>query len=67
MSFRAYARNLSILLPRFFLPSVVRMTKLGFVIGEFCSLYLCYFTARNYLKQCLIQSPSHSFLAKQPH
>lgn len=40
MSFRAYARNLSILLPRFFLPLVVRMTKLGFVIGEFCRLYL---------------------------
>lgn len=66
MSFRAYAKNLSILLPRFFLPLVVRMT-FSLVIGEFCRLYLCYFTARNYLKQCLIQSPSHSFLAKQPH
>ena len=39
MSFRAYARNPSILLPRFFHPSVVRMT-FSFVIGEFCSLYL---------------------------
>ena len=39
MSFRAYARNLSILLPRFFLPLVVRMT-FSLVIGEFCRLYL---------------------------
>lgn len=42
MSFRAYARNLSILLPIFFLPLVVRMTELGFVIGKFCSLHLYY-------------------------